>query len=648
MHYKDKIIRIMDVEMERYNCLELFRDARAKANEEGIEFPKYAGFRYHPPHRENQRWHLNVDDDWVRLMNFWEDERSKCVPIYMYDLKKPSENQKHVESLDKISTSVAQPLPPKEVVESKGNVKKLTTVEDLTNSEAKVWADSMIVSPTPLAKLVPHRPVTRSISHSPAKATPSSQPSLEESPSQPISTSLPKVSPNSLQKQNVKASPQLPLSPSMSAQTKFVTKPSDLPTQESPYPLKPQTRSSLKISECSPSQSTLEPPKSSKKPKSNPQTNPGTQKSLKAAALGQASSSKQPRNTNISKCASPLKPLSVAALGISELKDFDIESLCKEPQWEVDDNEWVDVGENEISIVGVHIEGDRAVLTSVWDNEDDQDSEDVSLDEELGDSASGEDADLEAEVEQRTDLGAEIIDTAADQDLVANKMARTLRQGKLWSRNRDGKVSLVPGHMFTSKEELLAVMREYCIQEGFTMQKVKNEKTRYTQKCANPQCTWRIHCSVLVDRVTWMVKTHTGFHCCGRPDQNRMATAPWVSQFLLPYFMAAPKMEVKAMQEIVMRKYGVQIPNHTCWRARRLMKDIVHGKHEEGYKYLTHYTEEFKAKNPGYVTFISWTDQGPAKNPIFKHMLICVGPSIAAFKQFCRLCLLYTSDAADE
>jgi len=62
------------------------------------------------------------------------------------------------------------------------------------------------------------------------------------------------------------------------------------------------------------------------------------------------------------------------------------------------------------------------------------------------------------------------------------------------------------------------------------------------------------------------------------------------------------------------------------------MKDIVDGKHEEGYKYLAHDTEEFKAKNPGSVTFISWTDQGPAKNPIFKHMLICVGPSIVAFK----------------
>ena len=72
---------------------------------------------------------------------------------------------------------------------------------------------------------------------------------------------------------------------------------------------------------------------------------------------------------------------------------------------QVDDNEWVDVGETEISIVGAHTQGDRVVLATfddsqpsgddsededfVWDGEDDNDSEDVPLDEELGNNASG-------------------------------------------------------------------------------------------------------------------------------------------------------------------------------------------------------------------------------------------------------------------
>jgi len=55
----------------------------------------------------------------------------------------------------------------------------------------------------------------------------------------------------------------------------------------------------------------------------------------------------------------------------------------------------------------------------------------MSLDKELGNSASGDDDEGEVEVEQRIQLGAEIIDSDADKDLVVNKMARTLRQETL-------------------------------------------------------------------------------------------------------------------------------------------------------------------------------------------------------------------------
>ena len=111
---------------------------------------------------------MNVDDDWVRLTNFWKDVRSKCISIYIYDLKKPSDNQKHVESLDKISVSVAQSLPQIVAIESKKNVRNMSGVEDLTDSQvaveskqnvrmvsgvedfidsqANIWANSLIMS----------------------------------------------------------------------------------------------------------------------------------------------------------------------------------------------------------------------------------------------------------------------------------------------------------------------------------------------------------------------------------------------------------------------------------------------------------------------------------------------------------------------
>jgi len=63
-----------------------------------------------------------------------------------------------------------------------------------------------------------------------------------------------------------------------------------------------------------------------------------------------------------------LNPLSVVALGVFELLDFDVESLGKEPEWEVEENEWDDGGETEISIVGAHTERGRVVLATINDN----------------------------------------------------------------------------------------------------------------------------------------------------------------------------------------------------------------------------------------------------------------------------------------
>ena len=71
-------------------------------------------------------------------MNLQEDERKKCIPIYMYDLNKPFENEKYLKSLDKIGVSVAQPLSQIQVVETKENVRMLSDVEDLVDSQANI------------------------------------------------------------------------------------------------------------------------------------------------------------------------------------------------------------------------------------------------------------------------------------------------------------------------------------------------------------------------------------------------------------------------------------------------------------------------------------------------------------------------------
>ncbi|KAJ8437760.1 hypothetical protein Cgig2_009475 [Carnegiea gigantea] len=72
--------------------IDLFRNMRGLAVEQGAVLPKYAGFKWHPPRRENQRWPLNTDNDW--------SIRGFVIPIYVVELHMPSQLQKVAESLD--------------------------------------------------------------------------------------------------------------------------------------------------------------------------------------------------------------------------------------------------------------------------------------------------------------------------------------------------------------------------------------------------------------------------------------------------------------------------------------------------------------------------------------------------------------------
>jgi len=105
----------------------------------------------------------------------------------------------------------------------------------------------------------------------------------------------------------------------------------------------------------------------------------------------------------------------LAVLGVDELLDFDVGSLCREPQWEVEENEWDDGRDAVISIIGAQAEGGRVIVTSVDDNppsdddsededfivdsEDVDDNDDMSLDEENNSSESRDDEQLKVQVE---------------------------------------------------------------------------------------------------------------------------------------------------------------------------------------------------------------------------------------------------------
>ncbi|KAJ8435399.1 hypothetical protein Cgig2_009650 [Carnegiea gigantea] len=168
--------------------------------------------------------------------------------------------------------------------------------------------------------------------------------------------------------------------------------------------------------------------------------------------------------------------LGIVRVDLAGLHDFDMHSLCQPQIGEVDvfNN---DVEEN---------------LGQVDDKDSDHGDSDDNGSEEYDSFSLDEEDDLETNNELLDDLDLEndtqlcmslghgsIDDDVGENLLIVNKWLRY--SGKVsCGGNRDRKVSLAVGDIFTSKEELLNVMKDYYVQHGITLRKIKNTRSRYT------------------------------------------------------------------------------------------------------------------------------------------------------------------------
>jgi len=96
-------------------------------------------------------------------------------------------------------------------------------------------------------------------------------------------------------------------------------------------------------------------------------------------------------------------------------------------------------------------------------------------------------------------------------------------------------------------------------------------------------------------------------------------------------------MLVKSMAKLLMIRHGVLRDLQVVRRARRIILNMIEGKHEEGYENLPKYLEILKAANLGLVTFIKWQQPEEAgQRPFFQRLLMCCNAYKEGFLKDCR------------
>ncbi|KAJ1401847.1 Zinc finger, SWIM-type [Sesbania bispinosa] len=123
--------------------------------------------------------------------------------------------------------------------------------------------------------------------------------------------------------------------------------------------------------------------------------------------------------------------------------------------------------------------------------------------------------------------------------------------GKLFVYEPNGKVKLEIGLLFVDVDEFRAALRDFVIQEGFEIERIKNEKARVTARCAADGCCWRIHASPTLDGKTYKIKTYNHVHSCIRTSKNSNATSTWIANKLESKLKADPNMSYAIMKKRV-------------------------------------------------------------------------------------------------
>ncbi|KAL2936838.1 EF-hand calcium-binding domain-containing protein 11 [Bienertia sinuspersici] len=116
-----------------------------------------------------------------------------------------------------------------------------------------------------------------------------------------------------------------------------------------------------------------------------------------------------------------------------------------------------------------------------------------------------------------------------------NYFSKLYKNGELYEEQKWSEIVLKPWQLFTDKQHLRDVLRDYYIQCGFSVIVLSVNNIKYTVICSSEGCGWKLHAGRLPDGMTWAIKSiqnpeHT---CVGLEGRNPMVNVKWAARVLL-------------------------------------------------------------------------------------------------------------------
>jgi len=237
-----------------------------------------------------------------------------------------------------------------------------------------------------------------------------------------------------------------------------------------------------------------------------------------------------------------------------------------------------------------------------------------------------------SDFEEKHDL---IASENSDEDKVLIYSDRGIK-GKIFAHDFNGKVNLEVGLLFSDVNEFRTALRDFVIQEGFEIKRIKNEKARVTAKCVADGCSWRIHTSPAPDGLTYKIKSYNPSYTCIRTTKNSNATSTWIARKLNNKLKADPNMSYAGMKQEQLDNYDIEPSNiGQLYRARKKVRQDTKEFHALSYNDLPSWANLAFETNPGSIIKLE-LEPRINQNPIFKRFFVCLNAMKNGFVKGCR------------
>ncbi|KAK4390030.1 hypothetical protein Sango_2066300 [Sesamum angolense] len=266
-------------------------------------------------------------------------------------------------------------------------------------------------------------------------------------------------------------------------------------------------------------------------------------------------------------------------------------------------------------------------------SENESDDENISEDESVGEDSGDELSDYKSDdhCEPNNFSDSEFEDDPLHGSLNRDACTLPCQTGQ--------KVKLEKGMVFVDINAFRKVLKEFVIQEGFKVMRMRNEKKkkRVTSHCSVKDCPWRVHVSPLADGVNFQVKTYVPNHTCVRSDPTKEASAEWIASKIESVLRENPGMKARGIRN-ELKKFGVNPQYMQINRAKKKAMESIEGSYAESFGRMSYYADLVLEKNEGSVVTLQCDvdETEPIHStPIFKRFFLGLSALRDGFLEGC-------------